>query len=59
MLPFKNWVFCLGGMVGNVKATKQLKRRGFQLASKYVFCGREKEEMEHHLFFVIFDSASF
>ena len=34
---------------GNVLTTTQLKRRGFQLASKCPFCGKKEEELEHIL----------
>ena len=32
-----------------VLTSTQLKKRGFQLASKCPFCGREEEEVEHIL----------
>ena len=34
---------------GKVLTSTQLKKRGFQLASKCLFCGREEEELEHIL----------
>ena len=34
---------------GKVLTSTQLKKRGFHLASKCPFCGREEEELEHIL----------
>ena len=49
-MSFQKLVFLpgrLGG--GKVLTSTQLKKRGFHLASKCPFCGREEEELEHLL----------
>ena len=48
-VPSKNGFFLLGRLWGKVLTSSQLKKRDFHLASKYPFCVRKEEELEHIL----------
>ena len=48
-VPSKIVFFAWKAWWGKVLTSSQLKKRGYHLANRCLFCGREEEEMEHIL----------